>query len=150
MPEYDAGVPRWVHFFELNHLFHSHFFFSILRIFVLLQSSIKFFCFSSQIFQISPIIGMKLFWKKYPTFRCFIPECEFLDTKSYEPPWLPDAVPYSNGKPSNCYRYASVSNEIQLSCPVSNFNHSNIIQCNHHIYKTSEVSILNEVSTFLL
>lgn len=137
------------HIFWTNSFISFSFFFSNVRI-IFIQNSINFFCFSSQIFQNSPIIGMKLFWKKYPTFRCFIPECEFLDTKSYEPPWLPNAVPFSNGKPSNCYRYASVSNEIQLSCPASNFNRSNIIRCNQHIYKTSEISILNEVSSFFI
>lgn len=96
-------------------------------------------------------------------FRCMIPECELTNGTSdeqysvgdYTPQWLQQAVPYeSNGKPSQCRRYATIgrpSNESELSddqrtCGTWTFDQSKVIECDEFVYATQEVTIVNEVS----
>ncbi|XP_031638860.1 solute carrier family 22 member 3-like [Contarinia nasturtii] len=80
-------------------------------------------------------------------YRCFIPECDAIGTNVNQS-WISNVIPFENGKPSKCTRYAGYSNitthftdEI---CPAEHFNQSHIIDCNNKfIYKTNEISILN-------
>ncbi|XP_055316667.1 solute carrier family 22 member 21-like isoform X3 [Sitodiplosis mosellana] len=80
--------------------------------------------------------------------RCFISECETLDTNTFEPKWLQNAIPYSNKKPSKCSRYERHIEPTLYSlydiCPESEFNRSHVIGCNQFIYKTDEISIMND------
>lgn len=80
---------------------------------------------------------------------CAIPECESLETTIYEPIWLSNAVPFTNGKPSKCYRYANSTaqshHSLNETCGL-NFDHEHQFQCNQYVYGTEEISILNDVS----
>lgn len=61
-------------------------------------------------------------------------------------------MPYLNGKPSKCYRYANstLSNfPNDETCDIK-FDHEKRIQCNEFVYRTDEVSILNDVSIYVL
>lgn len=84
------------------------------------------------------------------TSRCLIPECDTSGVNTFEPSWLSNAVPYSNGKPAKCSRYPSLSNT-SSSKPdelCDRFDHFKEIGCdNQFVYKTDEISILNGVST---
>lgn len=76
-----------------------------------------------------------------------------VDSKVYEPLWLENAIPLIIGKPTKCSRFASSSSAVQLmetECPASGFNRSNVIGCNGYVYKTDEISILNNVSPLKL
>lgn len=91
--------------------------------------------------------------KHHLPLSCFIPECEAIDTKTYEPSWLPNAIRYTDkGKPLECNRYDRYKKPtIHLFpeiCPADYFNQSNEIECNEFIYKTGEVSIMNDVSAY--
>lgn len=79
---------------------------------------------------------------------CTIPECESRGTTKFEPLWLSNAVPYTNGKPSKCYRYANStiqSHPLNETCGII-FDHDEEIQCSEYVYGTDEISILNDVS----
>lgn len=82
--------------------------------------------------------------------RCFIPECETLGATSYETDWLPNAVPFSNGKPMKCSRYEYLR-DTQFAplqyCPKEKFNQSSVELCSHNqfVFKNDEKSIQNEV-----
>lgn len=93
---------------------------------------------------------------------CHIAECDTLNTETFEPSWLPHAVPYQYGSPSKCMRYEYVEqwppNSATNSdhdtigddhevCPADRFNRSYTFRCedNRFVYKTAELTIVNEV-----
>lgn len=82
---------------------------------------------------------------------------------TYEPNWLPYAVPYKNSKPAKCdrferqaivdfenvtYRFQQETGE-PYECQKSDFDPSKTIHCSEFVYRTQEISILNEVSLFV-
>lgn len=99
---------------------------------------------------------------------CFISECDTngnLTSKSgqfpnavfgnltFEPPWLPNVVPYKHEKPTKCRRYERRPSENTThlrsargdKCPADDYNHAVEVKCDRFVYKTDEVTILNEV-----
>lgn len=59
-------------------------------------------------------------------------------------------MPYQKGKPLHCERYAFNSTNHDGShwkseCKKDDFDSSNILRCNKFIYRTDEISVLNEV-----
>jgi hypothetical protein len=112
--------------------------------------------------------GMKMFNEFEYRFmwcdcRCIIPECDNLNHPEYNADWIGNAIPITNSKPSKCYRYESLSPEPSYGtklyfdhfgkandnqfCSKDLFNQSNIVKCNEGglVYKTNEISIVNEV-----
>nr|CAI5822258.1 unnamed protein product [Callosobruchus analis] len=77
-------------------------------------------------------------------YRCEIPECD-ASNPTYEPAWLPDAVPYKSTGPTKCEQYFYNSTESHNgTCSFNDFDRSRIISCNSFVYKTEERSILQE------
>lgn len=83
-------------------------------------------------------------------FRCSIPECESINATKFNQEWLSNAIPYKNGRPEKCSRYAFAHQSSPLqtheSCSESLFNRSEIIGCMDHVFKTNEHRIMKEVS----
>lgn len=69
----------------------------------------------------------------------------------YSARWLAHAVPYENGvTPSKCRQYKYRENENASNesiCQSTNFDSSLIMTCDEYVYKTDEITILNEVRT---
>lgn len=93
--------------------------------------------------------GMRYFCFSSLFCSCLISECETLETTTFEPDWLQDAVPYEKGKPLHCERYAINSTSHgslwRSECTKDDFDSSNILHCNKFKYQTDEISVLNEV-----
>lgn len=84
-------------------------------------------------------------------FRCKITECENGSDISYNPSWLSNAVPYESGSPAKCERYASYENYTSTNnCSEIDFNTQQILSCDSYIYRTEEVTIVQDVSIFKL
>lgn len=84
-------------------------------------------------------------------YRCKIPECENgTDSFSYNPDWLPNAVPFESGSPQKCQRYAPYDNHTSGNCSSSDFNQQQILSCDSYVYSTEEVTILQDVSKKLI
>lgn len=81
----------------------------------------------------------------YFVFRCVIPECEFRNTTDYYQDWLKSAIPFKNGRPEKCSRYATLHQSNPGQCPTSLFNQSEIVNCNEFVYKSNEYRIMREV-----
>lgn len=102
-------------------------------------------------------------------FRCYIPECDNIDSPVYATHWLSNSIPFEHSKPSKCHRYEftgyldthsnadSHSNRTvdvhtldsnQICIKEESFNKSRIIRCDNDgfVYRTDEISIANEVS----
>lgn len=89
--------------------------------------------------------------------RCRIPKCDDINSPNYNADWLGNVVPMHT-KLSKCYRYEKwpSSNDQRYSYPQNDFcakdayNRSSLIRCDRDgfVYKTDEVSILNEVSVY--
>ncbi|XP_072393158.1 organic cation transporter protein-like [Diabrotica undecimpunctata] len=75
------------------------------------------------------------------SYRCAIPECDHNGT-TYEPDWLPAAVPYKNKLPEKCKRYEYTG--VDGSCNPEDFDHTKEISCSSYVYQTKEWSILQE------
>ncbi|KAJ8921588.1 hypothetical protein NQ315_010493 [Exocentrus adspersus] len=78
-------------------------------------------------------------------YRCEIPECD-QGSQIYEPPWLINAVPHTQGIPNKCnmFQYNSSFTQNETTCSSSNFNNKTTNRCSSFIYKTQEQSILQE------
>lgn len=88
--------------------------------------------------------------------RCHIGECETLNHETYEPDWLPNAVPYLHGNPSKCLRFdfipmpngttTSIVDERDV-CPMEAFDRTKILSCvgDQFVYRSDELTIMNEV-----
>ncbi|KAJ8979457.1 hypothetical protein NQ317_006771 [Molorchus minor] len=78
------------------------------------------------------------------TYRCEVPPCDSNST-TYEPDWLINAVPYSDGTPEKCDMYTYNSTQAtNSSCSSDAFNTEEIVRCSSFIYETNEASILQE------
>lgn len=80
--------------------------------------------------------------------RCRIPECEPSNVTVHDPDWLNYAIPFRNGRPEKCSRYAASHASIAYRseyCTPSLFNQSEIIRCNEYVFKTNEYRIMKEV-----
>lgn len=81
-------------------------------------------------------------------YHCNINEC---DNKEYNPLYLENAVPFKEHNhhwvPVQCERFSVINqNFLNFTCDSSEFfNKSKIIKCENFIYKTNEVTIVNEV-----
>ncbi|XP_046399311.1 organic cation transporter protein-like isoform X2 [Ischnura elegans] len=79
-----------------------------------------------------------------PDYRCLVPECENR-SDPYSPSWLSHALPFTDGKPSECKRYA-VNHEADFtngSCPASGF-YTNVTQeCHDYVFRGEVVTIVN-------
>lgn len=84
--------------------------------------------------------------------RCRIPECDGKENVVvYKPNWLNNAIPFNNnGEPETCSRFASkhLYNESEYFCHANAFDRSEIMGCENGemVYKTDEISIVNEVN----
>ncbi|CAH1373368.1 unnamed protein product [Tenebrio molitor] len=76
-------------------------------------------------------------------YRCEIPECDVAYPR-FDPPWLHNAVPFSEDIPLKCTRFVP-NNTISASsnCTKAHFT-PYTEQCDSFVYKTSEDSILRE------
>lgn len=79
--------------------------------------------------------------------RCKIPECD-KNVTEYSPSWLENAVPLRHNEPEKCFRYPSkmYSNSSAQECSFDAFDNTKQVKCDEFVYKTNEVTILNEVS----
>lgn len=83
--------------------------------------------------------------------RCKIPECDFPPLDDYLPNWTRFAIPHSHNVPSKCLRHESIAVDSHFKRKVNNcdemfFNDTYSVRCTEFIYKTSELTILKEVS----
>lgn len=85
-----------------------------------------------------------------PNYRCYIPECEDLNSTSYETPWMKWAIPpdtkskQDGFKPSTCTRYVpkNYSNFNSVCSPSSFTNETE--QCSEWIFAHDERTIVND------
>lgn len=78
--------------------------------------------------------------------RCFIPECEGINSHNFQPEWLNYTVPYNNSRPDSCFRYRfDPTNVDNATCSAKNFHQSNVIQCDRFITKNNEQTITSRV-----
>ncbi|XP_073994949.1 organic cation transporter protein-like [Rhodnius prolixus] len=82
-------------------------------------------------------------------YRCYIEQCDGNNTSLENKTWLEYAVPFSNQKPSKCYRYLpiniTVANEYDLeTCREDMFLKNMTERCNHFVYSTAERTILSD------
>lgn len=81
--------------------------------------------------------------------RCTIPECENGTDLTYNPSWLSKAVPFESSSPAKCARYAPYENGTSNNCSASDFNTQQTLSCESYVYRTEEVTIVQDVSTIL-
>ncbi|XP_071440903.1 organic cation transporter protein-like [Hetaerina americana] len=83
-----------------------------------------------------------------PDYRCLVPECENSSESSpYAPPWLRDALPFgSNGKPSQCTRYAvnAGGNWTHATCPADGFFKNVTQKCDNLVFLGEVITIVND------
>lgn len=95
---------------------------------------------------------MNLLFEFYLIYcRCHIPYCEISNQTVFEPHWLSNAIPYTNGKPEKCSRYKFIGNSLYFYpsdyCKKDLFNQSIVENCGNDgfVFKSDEISIQNEV-----
>lgn len=78
-------------------------------------------------------------------YRCKIPECD-KNVTEYAPIWLENAVPYRHNEPEKCIRYSTkmYSNSSNRQCSLDEFDNTKRMKCDEFVYRTNEVTILNE------
>ncbi|KAI4458692.1 solute carrier family 22 member [Holotrichia oblita] len=77
-------------------------------------------------------------------YRCNISEC-YDPSDSFQPDWLPNAVPYRNKKPRTCEKYKYIGdsfNSTETNCSEENFDTNLIENCDNFIYESAERTIL--------
>lgn len=84
-----------------------------------------------------------------PFFRCKVPECD-LDVANnrdiqYDQPWLPYAIPLSDGKYDKCFRYAIKNHTSSTQCAADMFDNSTKIKCTEYVYASDEINVQTEV-----
>lgn len=91
------------------------------------------------------------------SFRCKVPECDLHGANNrallYDQQWLPHAIPHTNGKYDNCYRYAPThsTNTTGLGqCSTDMFNTSKKIACTEFVYASDERNIQTEVNCLIV
>lgn len=92
------------------------------------------------------------FFKYY--FRCHINGCDNIDRiNAFEPNWLVHSVPYKNGRPANCLKFTRIFSNSSIfdNCTIDAFDRSKIDACDgEYVYKTNDVTILNEVNILII
>ncbi|XP_044259278.1 organic cation transporter protein-like [Tribolium madens] len=76
-------------------------------------------------------------------YRCEIPKCDAVDPQ-FEPPWLSNAIPYSENGPAKCTRYKINATEDFGNCTKRGDFTTLTEKCDSFVYKTREKSILQE------
>ncbi|XP_063909141.1 solute carrier family 22 member 3-like isoform X1 [Zophobas morio] len=78
-------------------------------------------------------------------YRCAIPECDATNNTHYDPPWLPNAVPFANDAPSKCMKFVinNATENFENCNKASDFT-TQTQRCHSFVYKTQEKSILQE------
>lgn len=79
-------------------------------------------------------------------YRCWIPECESSDSRSFHANWTEYAIPLKDGVLDSCSRYAYISTDIKGLCGEQNFNRSQMIDCDGYIIKGGEERLVSHVS----
>lgn len=81
-----------------------------------------------------------------------MPECDIDGVGNrdllYDQQWLPYAIPHSDGKYDNCYRYAPKHSTAAIGsgqCNADMFNTSMKIACTEFVYASDERNIQTEV-----
>lgn len=79
-----------------------------------------------------------------------MPECDVGEDSreiGYDQPWLSFAIPYSNNKFDQCFRYApkKLSPHQSGICSADMFDNTTKIPCTEFIYASDEVNIQTEV-----
>ncbi|XP_058055344.1 organic cation transporter protein-like [Anopheles bellator] len=80
-------------------------------------------------------------------YRCLVPQCEQSETPVFDTPWLNATIPFDqNGNPERCSRYAPFVNDTRPNeiCKSEEFDFSNILPCEHFVYATEEVTIVQD------
>lgn len=82
--------------------------------------------------------------------RCKVPECDVGENDreiAYDQPWLSSAIPYSNHKFDQCFRYApkNFSTHQNGICSTEMFDNATKIPCTEFIYASDEINIQTEV-----
>ncbi|KAJ8921358.1 hypothetical protein NQ315_002973 [Exocentrus adspersus] len=72
-------------------------------------------------------------------YRCYIPECESYSNTQYNPKWLMDFIPYVEGSPSSCHRYATANGSCTV-LPEKNMT----IKCDTFVYQRRETTIVHD------
>lgn len=83
-----------------------------------------------------------------------MPECEINENNrdiGYDQPWLRNAIPFTDGKIENCYRYAPINktNSNADQCSSDMFDTSKKIPCTEFIYASNEKNVQTEVNISL-
>ncbi|KAE8739717.1 hypothetical protein FOCC_FOCC014811 [Frankliniella occidentalis] len=108
-----------------------------------------------------PYIFQALFYLSYvfttiqSDYRCYIPECETLDSAEMYPRWLQSAVPYVDGAPDRCRRYVplgrtgtptgSATGPGTGRSPGCHIAFSNVSEyCGQYMYPNRDLSIMTE------
>lgn len=78
-----------------------------------------------------------------------MPECEIGNDIPFNQPWLKNAIPSTNGKFDNCYRYApkNLTTADPGKCSADMFDASRKIACTEFIHATDERNLQTEVKT---
>lgn len=87
-------------------------------------------------------------------FSCEIENCDGNNrSNEFKPNWLSAAIPFEKDEPVKCLKYEQlyqlseiVNSTIDECSILDNFNRTRVVKCDSFIYRTNEVTILNEVS----
>ncbi|KAL9702553.1 hypothetical protein quinque_006071 [Culex quinquefasciatus] len=103
---------------------------------------------------ILPIIFNALFTLSYVftagnlNYRCVIPGCDDTGQSTpYNPAWLNNTIPFKDGMPVQCERFAPISNESlerQYCDAAGSFNRSVTVECSDFIFEDEEVTIVRD------
>ncbi|RZC37106.1 solute carrier family 22 member 1 [Asbolus verrucosus] len=76
-------------------------------------------------------------------YRCAIPGCDTIKPQ-FEPPWIKNAIPYTEDGPSKCTRYVANNATSFNNCSKDSDFVTLVERCDSFVYKTEEYSILQE------
>lgn len=123
--------------------------------------------FVSKILNLISDINISVCLPDISTLRCVIPECDNEEHPRYEVDWVDNVIPSTNSKRSKCHRYQQypvnssqnfynydqvIFDESRVEfCNKLHSAESQIVRCDQDglVYKTDEVSIVNEVMQLL-
>lgn len=80
--------------------------------------------------------------------RCWIPECDALQSDSFNAEWTKYAIPHFDNVPDTCSRHQYISlpgDANEETCNERNFNQSLIMQCDAHFIKNQEDRLVSRV-----
>uniref|UniRef100_A0A1B6D578 Major facilitator superfamily (MFS) profile domain-containing protein n=1 Tax=Clastoptera arizonana TaxID=38151 RepID=A0A1B6D578_9HEMI len=95
------------------------------------------------IFSSFPVLSY-VFTTSHLNYRCYVPECENkTEPLTFEPTWLPIAVPYTNNQKSSCERFKPVA-ENNSTCLAPNFMRNVTEKCEDYVFEDSSNSIVTD------